>query len=296
MSQAGIEPETQSHAPTPAARARRRWLAAAVLATAAALGIWYYWNHRLAGLGTRESVNVLVMGQSDEGVDALALAAFNPQTSAVAAVAVPPDTLVAGPAGPRQLRDVYEAGGEDALIAAVEELLSAPVHHTASVDFAGFVRLVDAVDGVPVEVETDIVYRDGEGRVVFHLEPGMRRLSGEEALRYLRYKADHLEDESRRVQRQWRFLTALAQEIGSTWDWRRVQEVLAVARTYVQTDMDLATITRLARFAWDARPGQDAVHVLPGRAQGGAWVPDPDQVRSLAARVFYNPGFVAGGR
>src|SRR5690606_31348296 len=126
----------------------------------------------------------LLLGREEEAVTAAFGAADHPGAGTIAAVALPVDTILTGDEGAR-LRDAYLNGGPDgaeSLRMAVERLIGAPVHHIVRVEFSGFVELVDLLQGVPVLVDTDIVYRDADGRVVFELTPGLHRLSGEEAL------------------------------------------------------------------------------------------------------------------
>jgi len=284
--------------PARAARGRAIWLAAGATLFIVFLALWYYWNSRLATPAAQESVNVLALGISDEGLDAVTVVSFNPQTEGVAALALPVDTRVGEAADtgePLLLRDVYAKAGLDGVVAAVQNVLEAPIHHTVQVDFAGFVALVDLLGGVAVEVETDIVYRNAAGETVFHLEPGVHVLDGREALLYLRYKGDHLEDESRRVQRQWRFLRAVAEKARTSLDWSRVQGMLSLAMQHVQTDLDLASGTLLAQFVWQSQ-AEMSLHLAPGRAEDGHWVLETAQVQALSDALFYNPSWVASRR
>lgn len=303
-----------------------------------AAAFWYLWNFRLQHLGTNESVNVLVLGVGDEGVETAVLTSFNPQTDAVAAIAVPPDTRLPW-SGESDMQDVYatlfaeddavpafsRTGAEaeqaepeqadqaepeqvEAPTAAMDEgafaklketferLFDVPIHHTVRLDFAGFVRLVDLLDGVPVEVDAPIVYRDAKGDVTFSLEPGTRRLTGADALMYVRYKGDHLEDESRRIRRQAQFLQALVREVQNELDWTDVQEVLRIALTHVGTDLDLTTATRLARFAFEGERDEFTLQVVPGASEDGVWIVDEAGLAALGERLFYNPSWEAAER
>lgn len=270
-------------------------LALIVLAIGAA-AFWYLWNMRLTGLGSVESVNVLVLGVSDDDVEAVFVATFHPETDSVSALAVPVDTRLPWLEETVHLRDTYDGRGHGAIHSTVERLVSAPIHHTVRVDFSGFVELVDLVQGVPVEVESDIVYRDADGEVVFALTPDVHRLSGEEALLYVRYKGDHLEDESRRLERQRRFVEALIREARANLGWSTVQDMLQIALNRVTTDLDIVTMTRLAKFVFDAGDDAFTLHVLPGKPTGDGWDVDRDKLGALSAQLFHNPSWEAAGR
>lgn len=265
-----------------------------------AAAFWYLWNLRAEHLGSEESINVLVLGVSDDDVDALFVTTFHPETdtapAAVSAMAIPVDTRLPWEQEPTFVRDAYDATNVESLRLTVEQLLAAPVHHVVRVDFSGFVELIDLVQGVPIHVDTEMVYRDADGEIVFELEPGLQRLSGEEALLYLRYKADHLEDETRRVARQLRFIEAVAREARANFDWRTVQDMLQIVLNRVETDLDLITMTRLAQFAFETADGAYTVHVLPGAATDDGWAVDQPGLDALTGDLFHNPSWEAARR
>lgn len=280
----------------PKVEARQRRAAvrtAAVLAlVVVAIGVgafWYLWNWRLTLLEGDESVNVLLLGASDDGVEALYVMSFNPASEAVAALAVPVDTVLPWEDGVVRLGDAYDGAPTAEWRAALEQLLGVPIHHTVRVDFSGFVELIDLLSGVTVDVDTEVVYRRADGEVAFALAPGVQRLTGVEALFYVRYKGDHLTDETRRVERQRRLLEAVVREARAKFDWDTAQDMLRIALSYVETDLDLTTATRLARFAYDLALDAYHVYVLPGQAGEAGWVVDETALRALSGQLFHNP-------
>lgn len=290
------------------AGARRTAILLALLVLVIAGAAFYYlWDMRGSQLADEETINVLLVGIVDhevnEHVEALVMTSFNPQSTAVEAVALPVNTVlpwtaraVTVPAvsgNGDQLRDVYAGGDKAALKSAVERLIGAPVHHTVRVDFSGFVELVDLLDGVSIDVQTEVLYRDVEGNVVFHLEPGLHRLTGPEALLYVRYKGDHLADDSRRVERQWQFVEAVLAEARTKLGWAQVQQLLGIAVNHVATDLDLGDVTRLLQTAFDMELEGHVMHMLPGSAVNGEWLIDADEMVALSERMFHNPSWQA---
>jgi len=261
-----------------------------------AIGIaafFYISEWRAAILESEESVNVLVMGVTPDGVEALYVVAFNPAARLVTALAVPLDTVLPWAEDAARLGEAYAGATEAEWKAALAQLVGAPIHHTVRIDFSGFVELIDLLSGVAVEVDSEIVYRDAEGEAVFVLEPGTRRLTGEEALLYVRYKGDDLEDETRRVERQRRLLEAVVREARAKFDWTQLQELLRIALSYVQTDLDWTTTARLARFAYGLGLDSYRVYVLPGRAGDEGWIVDEAALRALSEQLFAREGETA---
>jgi LCP family protein required for cell wall assembly len=153
----------------------------------------------IAGLDRREGFPV---GRTD----VLLLARVDVLRGRVVLLAPPRDLLVSVPGvGAARLNEAYEHGashdrGDDPpagmrrLADTLASTFGVRVHGTVLVDFEGFIRLVDALGGVEVEVEHAIDDEfTGEDGTVFsaHFTAGPQRLDGASALLYARTrKAD----------------------------------------------------------------------------------------------------------
>ena len=144
--------------------------------------------------GTNERLNVLLIGM-DKGrgrdhalTDTLIVVSLDPVGKSVSMASLPRD-LVNVPLGDgrtfgpklnsllsyatRHPKD-FPAGGTRTLEDAVGALLGIPIHYYATVDLAGFAKMVDAVGGVDVNVRQPLErsgvrrLRDPEGRLVGH--------------------------------------------------------------------------------------------------------------------------------
>ncbi|MDP1819482.1 MAG: LCP family protein [Acidimicrobiales bacterium] len=83
--------------------------------------------------------------------------------------------------------------GEQVLIDTIEESFGIPINHYVEIDFVGFERLVDAVDGIPMYFETPV--RDTHVGLSIK-EPGCTTLDGQDARkfarsRFLQYRDDN---------------------------------------------------------------------------------------------------------
>jgi LCP family protein required for cell wall assembly len=87
---------------------------------------------------------------------------------------------VAGYSG--RINGAISAGGIDLLLAVVGQYLDVPINDFAIVNFAGFRRLIDEVDGVPVYFE----YPAKDEGSFFEIDAGCHVLDGEQALNYVR--------------------------------------------------------------------------------------------------------------
>ena len=103
-------------------------------------------------------------------------------------------------------------GGPGLAVETVEQFLGVPIHFYAKVDFNTFVRLVDEIQGVKVEVTEPILADWAANGNNFWLEPGVYTLPGTYALAYARYRGGDQGDIDR-GNRQLQVMTAIRDRI-----------------------------------------------------------------------------------
>ena len=150
-------------------------------------------------------VTVLVMGldygdwsEDREGpsrTDTMILLTLDPLTMTAGVLNIPRDLWVNIPGFENaRINTAYylgeanqlPGGGPGLAIKAVEGLLGIPINYYAQIDFFTFVRFVDIIGGVLVNVDQELkIDPIGEGNTIV-LTPGEHRLYGPEALAYAR--------------------------------------------------------------------------------------------------------------
>lgn len=126
-------------------------------------------------------------------------------------------------------RDTYgkidqaaEYDGIPSAIAVVEQTFGVAIDHYAWVGLYGFIKSIDAVGGVNLQVvhpvldnmyPTDITGNNPYGYQRLDILPGMQHMSGEEALQYVRSRHEDLIGDFGRTQRQRQLLLTLKQTI-----------------------------------------------------------------------------------
>ena len=130
-------------------------------------------------------------------------------------LSIPRDTYAEVPArgGKDKINSAYAAGGPEAALEAVSLLLSREIKYYLATDLQGFVKIVDTLGGVTVEV--DEAASEGLG-----IPPGTHRLQGEEALRFVRYRGYPMAD-IERINHQQVFLRALVDESSAVAPYRK---------------------------------------------------------------------------
>ncbi|MGW1030051.1 LCP family protein [Streptomyces sp. NPDC002577] len=139
----------------------------------------------------------------------------------------------------------FEAGGSACTIRTVEKLTDIRIDHHMVVDFGGFTKMVDALGGVDMCLTEPIDDPDAQVK----LDAGRHRLSGEEALGYVRArKSLGNGSDTDRMDRQQQFLAAVVNKLQSNdvlLNPVKLYPVLDAATSSLTTDPGLASLRGL---------------------------------------------------
>ncbi|MGK4581128.1 LCP family protein [Kitasatospora sp. HPMI-4] len=181
-----------------------------------------------------------------------------------AAVSIPRDAMVTVP--PCQLPDgtrsatrlmqfnwAFELGGAACTIRAVEKFSGIRIDHHLILDFTGFKKMVDAVDGVDVCVSKPVHDRDAR----LDLPAGRQTLHGEEALGYVRVRETLGNgSDTERMGRQQQFLASLVRKVQSQnvlLNPVRLWPLLDAATSAITADPGLSKLSSLYDLAEELR-------------------------------------------
>jgi polyisoprenyl-teichoic acid--peptidoglycan teichoic acid transferase len=186
--------------------------------------------------------------------------------------------------------DVYPGGdlrGFVALMGAVEELTGVQLDGMAVADLNGFVRLVDAMGGITVDVPTpvhDPAYPDPDGvtEVEVFFPAGEQRMDGWHALAYARTR--HQDGDVMRNQRQQHVLQALQRELSCDL-LGNLPSILDVARDALWTNLPLADVPDMLRID----PGPVETHSLWDVHDPVVTAEEVDRVHAEVATAFDGP-------
>ncbi|WP_409275875.1 LCP family protein [Neobacillus sp. SCS-31] len=197
----------------------------------------------------KDAVNVLLLGSDSKGekqarTDTIMVAHYNPKTQQAKLISLMRDMHVTIPEhGEYKLNAAYAIGGPELLRKTIQLNFGLDIHHYAIVDFKGFEKAVDLL--VPDGIEVDIPYEMSDG-IGMTLEEGNQRLHGKELLGYVRFRQDRLSDFGR-VQRQQEVVTKLKDEAVSIQSVAKLPDLLDVLHTYIDTDIDTATLLTIGK-------------------------------------------------
>jgi LCP family protein required for cell wall assembly len=254
-------------------------------------------------------VNILVLGidygdneapGSPKRSDTMIVASVDPGTGTVSMLSIPRDTRVTipGRAGYDKIAHAYAYGGPQLSARTVEAFLGIPINYYVTMDWQGFISVVDILGGVDLYVEQNMNYDDPYGGLSIHLKKGYQHLDGEKAGQYVRFRHDELGDIGR-VQRQQRFLKAMSDEMLQVGTLVKLPALTATIRQYVASDMPPLVMLRLANTLKDFRDGGLKAELLPGKfatVDGlSYWVPDKDGTKALVQDLFSAAGGKVSG-
>ncbi|HSJ46739.1 MAG TPA: LCP family protein [Euzebyales bacterium] len=136
--------------------------------------------------------------------DTIMVLRIDPQGNKITGINFPRDLLVTICDGSRQrINAAWYNGGADCLVETVRDVAGIRIDHYVQVNFEGFVKIVDAVGGVPMYLEKPMT--DPKAHV--DLPKGCVELDGRNALGFVRTRVD---SDFGRIARQQRFLKELA--------------------------------------------------------------------------------------
>lgn len=245
-------------------------------------------------------INVLLLGVDDGDTetpgaprrsDTMMVASVNPDDGTVSLLSIPRDTrvVIPGHKGYDKITHAFAYGGPQLAVRTVEELLAIPIHYYVVVDWRGFIKLIDILGGVDLYVESNMDYEDPYAGLKIHLDKGYQHLDGQKAGQYVRFRHDELGDIGR-VQRQQRFLKALANEMLQVGTIFKLPALVSTIDQYVETDMSLFTMMRLANSLKGLPAGGVRTEVLPGNFATidglSFWVVDKEQTKRIVEKMF----------
>ncbi|MDR4332876.1 LCP family protein [Bacillus anthracis] len=192
------------------------------------------------------NVSVLVMGVDESDVrgkeygeairtDALLLATFNKDSKTVKLLSIPRDTYTYIPVEKKKDKITHahaygstkngKDGGPQASIDAVEKLLNVPVNYFVKFNFKSFMKIVDDLGGIEVDVPVEFTEQDSNDNAdAIHLKKGVQKLNSEEALALARTR--HIDSDAMRGQRQQLVIEAILEKLTSVGSVTKVGNII----------------------------------------------------------------------
>ncbi|PGY09445.1 LCP family protein [Bacillus sp. AFS031507] len=170
--------------------------------------------------------------------DALMLATFNKKEKSIKLLSIPRDSYVHIPE-----KDIYTKithahayGGVKLTLETVEELLDVPVDYYVKMNFNAFIDVINALDGVKVDVPYTFSEQDSQDHAkAITLKKGVQELDGEQALAFARTRK--MDSDIQRGQRQQQIFKAILSKGSSIKSISNYTDVMEAVGKNMSTDL-----------------------------------------------------------
>ncbi|MCK0470264.1 LCP family protein [Halalkalibacter sp. APA_J-10(15)] len=190
-------------------------------------------------------------GESNGRTDAILIATLNQEEQSIILTSIPRDSRVeiAGRGTLDKINHAHAFGGIDMTIDTVEQLLDIPIDYFARINFQAFIDVVDAINGVEIEVPFNFEEKDMNNDWIQFTE-GMQHLNGEEALAYTRMrKHPQGGGDIGRGQRQQQVLEAIIEKGTSFSSITRFDDVMDAIGENLVTNLSFGDLVSLHSYA-----------------------------------------------
>jgi LCP family protein required for cell wall assembly len=192
-----------------------------------------------------------------------------------------------------KINAAYPTCGPLGSLETIKALTNVPINYLISVNFVGFIQVVDKLGGVYMDVDRRYFnnHRGPTGYAGINLEAGYQRLSGKQALDFVRYR--HTDSDLFRVARQQEFVRAAKEQL-SRYSKFHVSSLLGAIKKNVEvgraggSGVDLSTMLNYALF-FHGLPGGHFVQVKIQGLEGQSDLTTAPQNVTNAVQQFMNP-------
>ncbi len=182
-------------------------------------------------------------------------------------------------------------------IKTLQMLYGVNIDYYVKVNFSGFIKIINAVGGIDIEIEKEFVAENG-----LHFNPGLQHLTGDYALAYARERHSFAGGDTTRGKHQMQVITAVINKMLSTDALLHFNELFDSISECVVTDMSYERISGLVKqqvetgSGWDiitytvtGKNGKDLCYAL--RAVNDVCFPNQDTVnkaRNMFKKIYKN--------
>ena len=192
-------------------------------------------------------------------------------------------------------------GGAELLGRVIDEQFGIPIDLYAKLRFEGFVRIVDGLGGIDIDVPCALYDIKPAENIYLNLQPGRYHFDGAQTLAYVRSRAQG--GDLSRVDRQQQVLLALRSRFQVRKLVSQIPSLYTTLKDTVDTNIGLLNAIQLARLAYDLDASEVEIlslsphrHMETGWQQGmQVWLPQWDVIRAdISAALDRKPGEQSG--
>lgn len=237
--------------------------------------------------------------------DVIIVASFDRVKNTINTISIPRDTYVEMseenrkelrekgkkiPSGGMKINAVHSLSGEygnEYLSRQIEELLDIHIDYYFEINLNAFIEIVDAIDGVEVDVPTSMYYRDPTQNLYINIKKGKQTLDGKTAQGFVRFR-QYKTGDIQRIEMQKLFLKALLSKITNSETLiSNLPELISIFIENTNTNMTIKDALDYAPFIRGITSDKITMGTLPGDGHTPYRLYDA-QTRSLVNRLFFD--------
>lgn len=189
--------------------------------------------------------------------DVIMVVQLNLETNEVNILQIPRDTYVGTDVSSTgKINGVYSRSGLEGLAQVIYDRFKLPVDHYANVIMDGFIRIVDAVGGVEIDIQESFTL---EGYTFY---PGVQTLNGIQAEKFVRERYSRGSDIGR-LDAQRQFLAAMFQKFKSL-SLGELTNLVPTVMDEVTTDLNVRTVLSLIEVVMNIEVDDIHFYTVPG--------------------------------
>jgi len=248
-----------------------------------------------------EPFSMLLMGIDARGKergrsDTMILSVVRPADNAILMVSIPRDTYVEiEDHGEDKITHAYAYGEAELAVDTVERFFDVTVDHYATINFTGFREVIDAMGGIALPIEKDLV-NDDPDHEKFVVKGGQPLYNGNDALNYVRFREDAGGDTSRTGRHQV-FLGAILDKASGIGQWTKIPELIDIMGHNFTTDIRPSDMVEMAKDMLTQGTRTIHSHTLKGegkrKSPGGAWIYQVDEQDMEQAKAMVEDWLIA---
>ncbi len=251
--------------------------------------------------------SVLVVGTDDAGLntDTILVASLDSKQNTASVMSIPRDTMSNVTRNVKKINAAYASGAKDGignidnLKKEVSYLMGFPVDNYVVIDLTAFEELIDALDGVTIDVPRNMHYDDPYQDLHIHIDKGLQTLNGKDAIGFVRFRSDYAQGDLGRVKAQQMFIEALAKQVATPATVTKLPQLTDIVLDNMRTDLTYGELVWFVKEAVSVDMSTNLhMFTLPGVAEtvkpNGSYqalsyyLPYEDEILEIV-NTYFNP-------
>lgn len=206
-------------------------------------------------------VNILLLGmdigdpkqvdnQSIKRTDTIMVLNYNPSTDKIKVVSIPRDTLITSNGKNLKINAAYAIGGYPKIKSEIEELLGLNINYMVKVDYNAFVEIIDALGGVTMKIDRNMIYDDEGQNLHINFKAGETvKMDGQKAEEFFRWRKNNdgsgfANGDLDRINNQHQFLSKVVDKCKNPLIILRLPKILNAVADNVETNIPSSKVLK----------------------------------------------------